>query len=78
MSDPWEKHIEARVGASVAVTWGMATVSQCNLMDNIHNDGTGTSQAELSFTVAVSDGLAELGPPALGGVYMIVMHVEVR
>ena len=53
---------------------GMGTVSQCKLMNIIHNDGRGTSQAKLCLVVAVPDRLAELGPPALGGVYMIDMH----
>ena len=83
MRDPGSDHYptrgcrtESRTGAWVAVMWDMVDVSRYHaLMHDRHNDCTGASQAKLGFVVAVPDRLAELGPPALGGMYIIDMHV---
>ena len=78
LSGPARKGNAAVTGASVDIIWGMVTVSQCKLMNSIHNHAPGTSQAKLRFAVAVADRSTQLGPPALGCVYMIDVHVDGR
>ena len=74
LSDPGVKRNESPAGASVDGMCGMTVVSHCKLMNSVHNDGTGTSQAVLGLGITVPNRPAELLPPALGGMHMTDMH----